>query len=114
MYAKTETFLLPKDYLNLYLTGRRCTECSDASGTGLLDVGAQQWLPREQLERFLPGLAAKLPELVGPDEAVGCLREEAAREWGLEPGVLVAPGGVTMPWRHSGSVRCGRVTRLCP
>lgn len=38
-------------------------------------------------------MAAKLPELVGPNEAVGRLREEAAREWGLEPGVLVAPGG---------------------
>ena len=92
-YAETSCFLLPKDYINFYLTGRRCTECSDASGTGLLDVGARRWLPRGQLERLLPGLAVKMPELLGPDQAVGRLREEAAREWGLEPGVLVAPGG---------------------
>ena len=30
--------MLPHDYLNYYLTGERCMEAGDASGTGLLDV----------------------------------------------------------------------------
>lgn len=94
-WSRTTSFLLPKDYVNLHLTGRRCTECSDASGTGLLDVAKRRWLSPAQLEDLLPGLADRLPELLGPDESVGHLRAEVAREWGLGEGSvpLVSPGG---------------------
>lgn len=93
-WSRTTSFLLPKDYVNLYLTGRRCTECSDASGTGLLDVANRRWLSPSQLEDLLPGLTDRLPDLLGPDEAVGHLRAEVAQEWGLGEGcVLVSPGG---------------------
>ena len=38
VYDKLDAILLPHDYLNLYLTGERCMEMGDASGTGFLDV----------------------------------------------------------------------------
>ena len=36
---------LPHDYLNLVLTGQLVMECSDASGTGLLDTRKRSWDP---------------------------------------------------------------------
>ena len=50
-FEKAAKFLLPKDYVRLKLTGERCTEVSDASGTGLLDVVTRRW-SREMVERL--------------------------------------------------------------
>ena len=38
--ARLRSVLLPHDYINFWLTGRKTMECGDASGTALLDVGA--------------------------------------------------------------------------
>ena len=48
LYDRLDCILLPHDYLNLYLTGERCMEMGDASGTGFLDVRRRDW-SREML-----------------------------------------------------------------
>ena len=42
-FAKIRKIMLPKDYINYKLTGVHCTDCSDASGTLLLDVEHKRW-----------------------------------------------------------------------
>lgn len=86
-----------------------CHQASDASGTGLFDPTTRGWDRRriEQLDsERLPGC---LPGLVGPQEAVGTLRAEAAAALGLPEGVQVAPGGGdnAMAALGSGAVREG-------
>jgi len=91
-FARLAHVLLPHDYLNLRLTGERCTEAGDASGTGYFDPRARRFDPSacaavdERLQALLPALRAA-------DEPAGRLTVAAARELGLEPGLLVAPGG---------------------
>ena len=42
-WARLAHVALPHDYLNYVLTGELVMEGSDASGIGLLDVGARAW-----------------------------------------------------------------------
>lgn len=42
-YQKVRSVLLPKDYIRFKLTSEKVTEVSDASGTGLLNVGCREW-----------------------------------------------------------------------
>jgi xylulokinase len=42
-FARVRTILLPKDYVNLRLTGELATDVSDASGTLLFDVREREW-----------------------------------------------------------------------
>ena len=46
LYDQLDAVLLPHDYLNYYLTGERCMEAGDASGTGVLDIRTRQWSPQ--------------------------------------------------------------------
>jgi xylulokinase len=43
LHARARTFMLPKDYVRLRLTGERTTDVADASGTLLFDVGRRVW-----------------------------------------------------------------------
>ena len=43
IFARTETVLLPKDYLRFWLSGELKSEMSDAAGTSWLDVGTRSW-----------------------------------------------------------------------
>ena len=90
-FARSECVLLPKDYLRLRLTGVRCTDCSDASGTLWLDVGRRAWSPR--LLQVCGLSLAHMPALVEGDAPSGVVRGELARRWGLPEGVPVAGGG---------------------
>jgi xylulokinase len=91
-FARLATVLLPHDYLNFWLTGRRVMEYGDASGTALLDVKKRQW-SRAVLSAIDPDLERALPPLQPSDQPAGPLREEAARELGLSTKVLVSAGG---------------------
>ncbi|MFN9742375.1 MAG: xylulokinase [Acidobacteriota bacterium] len=110
-YARLARILLPHDYLNLFLTGRHCMECGDASGTALLDVRRRQW-SATVVDQLDPTLRSRLPELVAPDRPIGVLRPELAAEWGLSNQVLVSPcGGDNMMgaiW--TGNLHAGVVT----
>src|SRR2546422_2604938 len=91
-YARLGTVLLPHDYLNFWLTGRKVMEYGDASGTALLDVRTRQW-SGAVLNAIDPDLAAKLPPLISSDQPAGHLQPSTARALGLGTDVLVSAGG---------------------
>lgn len=84
------TFLLPKDYLRLRLTGSAATDVSDASGTALFDVAARTW-STELCER-LGAPTSILPPVLESADIAGGLTHAAAEELGLKPGIPVAAG----------------------
>ena len=89
-FARIRKIMLPKDYINFLLTGVHCTDCSDASGTLLLDVARRRW-SREMLD--LCGLREEqMPRLHESYEPVGTLRPEIAARLGLSPRVTVCAG----------------------
>ncbi|MGQ9577773.1 MAG: xylulokinase [Candidatus Aminicenantales bacterium] len=90
-YRRLKTILLPHNYLNFYLTGKRCLEYGDASGTGLMDVRNLKWQD-EVIEIIDPELREKLPPLFHPVEPIGYMKKDLARAFNLDK-VLVASGG---------------------
>lgn len=113
LYRNLDCVLLPHDYLNLYLTGERCMEMGDASGTGMLDVRDRCWsakmLSAIDTDR---NLAECLPPLRSTNEAVGTIRATAASELGIPGGIPVGIGGGDnmMAAIGTGNVRPGKVT----
>ena len=88
----TRAIRLPHDYLTERLCGRAVTDRGDASGTGWWSTDTGRYLATVL---DLPAVALEesmLPEVVGPDEAVGRIRPAAAAELGLPANVLVGPG----------------------
>src|SRR5437879_4855840 len=91
-YARLATVLLPHDYLNFWLTGRKVMEYGDASGTALLNVRTRQWAGAV-LNAIDSDLAAKLPPPISSDQPAGHLQPSTARALGLDTDVLVSAGG---------------------
>jgi xylulokinase len=90
IWKSFRSFLLPKDYIRLQLTGVRATDVSDASGTLLLDVAHRRW-SREMLEAA--HLDARcLPQLFESQQVVGKITARAALETGLAEGTPVVAG----------------------
>lgn len=110
-YARLATVLLPHDYLNFWLTGRKVMEYGDASGTALLDVRKRKW-SSPVLEAIDPALKEKLPPLIGSDEPAGALQASTAKLLDLSPGVLVSAGGGDnmMGAIGTGNTRAGVIT----
>jgi xylulokinase len=90
-YNRIRTVLLPKDYLNYRLTGRLCTEVSDASGTLLFDVAQRAW--SEEVGRELDIPLDWLPPVLESTDVLGSVTAEAAEATGLRAGTPVAAGG---------------------
>ena len=108
------TFILPKDYLRLHLTGHVATDISDASGTAMFDVRARAWSTELTERQGAP--SSILPPLLESADMAGRLTTEAARELGLVPGIPVAGGcadqcaqaaAIGLVDRTSGSVALG-------
>ena len=91
-YDKLSTILLPHDYLNFYLTGRKVMEYGDASGTALMNVRTRKWR-KEVLDAIDPNLIEKLPPLRGSDKPAGTIQEGIAEKFGFRNDVLVSAGG---------------------
>jgi xylulokinase len=112
-YRKLDCVLLPHDYINMLLTGERCMEMGDASGTGFLDIRQRRW-SGEMLEAIDPGgrLLECLPQLRTENDSIGVVQEEAAAEFGLPAGIPVAIGGGDnmMGAIGTGNVRPGNMT----
>ena len=93
-YRRLAHILLPHDYLNFVLTGKKVMECGDASGTGMLNVRKKEWstevLYAMDSER---DLIACLPQLVVPDQFIGVTTSEAAEAYDIPCGVPVSCGG---------------------
>jgi xylulokinase len=112
-YAQMDCILLPHDYLNFYLTGERCMEAGDASGTGFLDIRKRAWS-----EKMLKAIDANrdlrecLPEVRIDNESIGQLTSTVAEEVGLPVGTPVSIGGGDnmMGAIGTGNVRPGVVT----
>ncbi len=91
-YRAARSFLLPHDYINLWLTGEKRMEYGDASGTGLMDVRTREWR-RPLLDFIDPALGELLPQPGSSHRAAGLLRESLRREWGLAKSPVVSAGG---------------------
>ena len=90
-FAKLAHVLLPHDYINFVLSGELAMECGDASGTGFFDP-VKRCFDERRMSAIDERLSEWLPDLIGPDAALGGLREEWAQEWGLRPGLPISPG----------------------
>jgi xylulokinase len=90
-WARTRSILVAKDYITLRLTGRRCIDPSDASGTNAYDQVAGSWsaemLAAAQIDAVL------LPEIVPSVTVAGGITASAAQASGLRQGTPVVVGG---------------------
>ena len=85
--------LLPHDWITFRLTGHRCTDRSEASGTGYFSPVTSTWKP--ELLRLVDAdvqWEPMLPDIAGPDDVVGRVTAEAAASTGLREGIPVGPG----------------------
>jgi xylulokinase len=91
-FARLASVLLPHDYLNFWLTGDKCMEYGDASGTALLNVRTRQW-SAATVKAIDPSLADKLPRLMPSNQPAGKLSAVVAKQLGLSTDVIVSAGG---------------------
>lgn len=90
IWKRFHSFLLPKDYIRLCLTGVRAIDVADASGTLLLDVAHRRWSDA-MLQAV--GLSPDcLPALYESQQIVGQVTESAAATTGLKAGTPVVAG----------------------
>ncbi|MFN3266204.1 MAG: xylulokinase [Deinococcales bacterium] len=89
-FAKVRHVLLPKDYLNLKLTGAMATEPSDASGVGALNLATLEW--DTDVLGALSLDSAVFPAIQPSHSIVGYLLPEIAHETGLPVGTPVVAG----------------------
>ena len=94
LYAQLDCILLPHDYLNFYLTGERCMEAGEASGTGFLDIRTRAWSDN-MLRAIDPDrdLSGCLPEVRLDTGFIGQLLPDRAATHGLPEGLPVSTGG---------------------
>lgn len=90
LWRRFDSFLLPKDYVRMKLTGECATDVADASGTLLLDVAARRW--SSQMCEAAGIDARALPKVFESIEIVGRLSSEAAQKTGLMAGTPVVAG----------------------
>ncbi len=91
LWSRAAHFLLPKDYVAFWLTGKKQMELSDAAGTLLLNVMDQKW-DLEIADAF--GIAHKLlPTLVSSIDKVGTINESLCEELGIKKSIDVFAGG---------------------
>ena len=90
-WARTSCVLQAKDFVTLRLTGRRCVDPSDASGSNAYDQHVGEW-SAELLEAadIRPEV---LPEILPSASVSGGVTSEAARASGLREGTPVVVGG---------------------
>ncbi|MBI1817637.1 MAG: xylulokinase [Deltaproteobacteria bacterium] len=92
VWKRVRSVLLPHDYLNFRLTGRKTMEPGDASGTGFFDPVTRAFDQRA-LSRIDARLAEMLPPMIQSGEPAGALSSAGAQLLGLPDGMLVASGG---------------------
>ena len=113
LYDQLDCIMLPHDYLNFYLTGERCMEAGDASGTGFLNIRDRSW-SREMLSAIDPDrdLSECLPPIRTEAGIMGYIQAEASRKTGLPEGIPVSTGGGDnmMGAIGTGNVSPGKVT----
>jgi len=104
IYERAHTFLEPKDYLNLRLTGERATSADSITlhwVTDNRDIDRVTYDPK--LLRWSGIDPEKLPPLRRVGSVVGELRRDVADELGVEPGLPVVAGTPDLPGAGIGS-----------
>ena len=103
-YRAARWLLMPKDYINLRLTGEIAMDAGDASCSFLMNPERRRWSTR-MIE--LLGLDARLlPPIREPLEILGAVTEAAASATGLRAGTPVLVGGADYPTAVYGSGAC--------
>ena len=91
LFQRIERILLPKDYIRFRLCGTVATDFSDASGTGLFDVGQRRW--SAELLESLAIPAHWLPACRLASDTAGGVTRTAAQDSDLLAGTPVTVGG---------------------
>ncbi|HWT29956.1 MAG TPA: FGGY family carbohydrate kinase, partial [Propylenella sp.] len=103
-YDGAAAVLMPKDFVNLRLTGEIATDWTEASLSFLMDRESRGW--SAEMVRKLDLDAAKLPPIRSPHDVLGAVSEAAARITGLSAGTPVLVGGGDFPVALLGSGVC--------
>lgn len=90
VFRRISKLLLPKDYVNLMLTGNPVTDFSDASGTLLFDVKNKRWSDEIIVELGLP--ESIFPEVIESVHVAGYVSKDASQATGIPEGIPVAGG----------------------
>lgn len=103
-YRRAAHVIMPKDYINLRLTGEIAMDEGDASCSFLMNPATRAW-SSAMIARL--GLdTSKLPPIRNPLEVLGSVTEAAAVETGLAAGTPVLVGGADYPVALLGSGCC--------
>lgn len=103
-YARAAHVLMPKDLINLRLTGEVAMDRGDASCSFLMDPATGDWSP---VMAAALGLGAeKLPLIRNGLDILGSITRQAALETGLVEGTPVLVGGADYPMALFGSGAC--------
>ncbi len=90
-YRKISKIMLPKDYLAYRLSGKFCTDVSDASGTLYFDVKNRCWSAK-LLEKY-DICENRLPKVLESDECAGILKKELEKELCLQDVKIIIGAG---------------------
>lgn len=90
LWNQTARVLLPKDYLRFRLADTFFTDPSDAASTLLLDARSRDWSP--ELLKAVGIERELLPAVVPSTVITGELTADAAKAFGLPPGIPVVGG----------------------
>lgn len=103
-WARTTSVMMPKDFINLRLTGERAVDWTEAACSFLIDAQTGQWSERV-FERL--GLdRGMMAPIRYPSEILGEVTAEAAAQTGLKAGTPVLVGGGDYPVALLGSGVC--------
>lgn len=91
LFARIDKVLLPKDYMNFWLTGVAASDMSDSAGTAWLDVGARDW--SDTLLDATGMRRDQMPMLYEGTEIIGTVKPDIAALLGLPEDVQVVAGG---------------------
>ena len=108
IYRQTYKTLNAKDYIVFRLTGKFCTEPSDASSNACVDLNTLSW--SEKIVDISGIDPDKLPEILPSTHVAGGVTRAAAEETGLHEGTPVVLGGGDGVCANvgAGSVRPGK------
>lgn len=90
IFSKIAHILLPKDYINLKLTGKIATDVSDASGTLMFDVKNRAW--SQEMLKLLQIKEEFLPKVYESSDIIGEISKEVADYIGISSAAVVAAG----------------------
>jgi xylulokinase len=103
-WTRTAAVLMPKDYVNLRLTGEIAMDRGDGGASFLMDPRTGEWSDR--MLSLLDLERGKLAPLRNPTEILGHVTAAAALETGLREGTPVIVGGADYPVALLGSGVC--------